>query len=85
MTDTLDVPDGMALLCQACGWRPDGNLMVGVVKAHFETNTTPATSASTSSRSAPAATRRCASNTTTPGGTTSSATGAAGPARSAGR
>lgn len=37
MTDTLDVPDGMALLCQTCRWRPDENLMVGVVKAHFET------------------------------------------------
>ncbi len=36
MTDTFDVPDGTALLCQTCGWRPDENLTVGLVKAHFE-------------------------------------------------
>lgn len=37
MTDTLDVPDGMALLCQTCQWRPDENLTVGLMQAHFET------------------------------------------------
>lgn len=30
-------PDGMALICQLCGWRPDEALTQGVVSAHFET------------------------------------------------
>jgi hypothetical protein len=33
----LDVPDGMALTCQLCGWRPGTGLHMGVVTAHFET------------------------------------------------
>lgn len=36
MTD-LDVPDGMALTCRPCGWRPDISLPMGLVVAHFET------------------------------------------------
>jgi DNA-directed RNA polymerase subunit RPC12/RpoP len=33
----VDVPDGMALACRHCGWRPAVDLMMGVAKAHFET------------------------------------------------
>ncbi len=35
MTD-LDVPDGMALACRTCAWRPGDNLTIGVLAAHFE-------------------------------------------------
>lgn len=34
---SLDVPDGMALTCQLCGYRPADNLTMGVLAAHFET------------------------------------------------
>lgn len=37
MSDPLNVPDGMALACQTCGWRPPVDLVMGVVAAHFET------------------------------------------------
>lgn len=33
----LNVPDGMALICRTCRWRPDQELTVGLVAAHFET------------------------------------------------
>lgn len=36
MTD-LDVPDGMALTCKPCGWRPGIDLPMGLIAAHFET------------------------------------------------
>lgn len=36
MTD-LDVPEGMALTCRTCGWRPGGDLPMGLVAAHFRT------------------------------------------------
>jgi len=32
----IDVPDGMALTCKHCGWRPDEDLTMGVLAAHFE-------------------------------------------------
>jgi hypothetical protein len=31
------VPDGMALICQVCGWRPGIGQPMGLVAAHFET------------------------------------------------
>lgn len=37
MADGLDTPDGMALICQTCHWRPDEGLSVGLLRAHFET------------------------------------------------
>ena len=37
MTSDLDAPDGMALLCQTCRWRPDENMPTGLMVAHFET------------------------------------------------
>ncbi len=37
MTNPLDVPDGMALACGTCGWRPGGDLTVGLIGAHVET------------------------------------------------
>jgi hypothetical protein len=33
----LDVPDGMALTCRTCDWRPGIDLPMGLVAAHFET------------------------------------------------
>jgi len=32
----MNVPDGMTLVCETCGWRPDGEISTGVA-AHFET------------------------------------------------
>ncbi|GAA4439514.1 hypothetical protein [Phytohabitans houttuyneae] len=37
MTEGLNVSDGMALVCATCRWRPIGELTMGVVEAHFET------------------------------------------------
>lgn len=34
----MGTPDGMfTLICPTCGWRPDLETPMGVVKAHFET------------------------------------------------
>jgi len=33
----LNVPDGMALICRTCRWRPAVNLPMGLIAAHFET------------------------------------------------
>jgi transposase-like protein len=33
----LNASDGMALICATCRWRPTGDLTVGVLAAHFET------------------------------------------------
>lgn len=30
-----DVPDGFALLCMTCRWRPDPDLTQGLLAAHF--------------------------------------------------
>lgn len=37
MADGLDTPDGMALLCKTCRWRPTEELTAGLLAAHFET------------------------------------------------
>lgn len=37
MTDQFDTPDGMALICQTCRWRPREELTVGILAAHFDT------------------------------------------------
>lgn len=37
MADGLDTPDGMALVCNTCRWRPREELTVGLLAAHFET------------------------------------------------
>jgi transposase-like protein len=37
MAEQLSAPDGMILVCATCRWRPDGDLTVGVLAAHFET------------------------------------------------
>lgn len=34
---SLDVPDGMALICRTCRWRPATDLPMGLLAAHFET------------------------------------------------
>lgn len=33
---TLDVPDGMALACRTCGWRPAEDLPIGLIQAHMQ-------------------------------------------------
>lgn len=33
----LNVPDGMALVCRTCRWRPAENLPIGLLAAHFDT------------------------------------------------
>lgn len=37
MADGMETPDGMALECQVCRWRPHGDIRVGLLSAHFET------------------------------------------------
>lgn len=36
MADPLDVPDGFALLCSICRYRPPEGITVAVLAAHFE-------------------------------------------------
>ena len=37
MSDDLNVPDGFALQCQTCHYRPPENITIAVLAAHFET------------------------------------------------
>jgi hypothetical protein len=36
-TSALNAPDGMALICAVCRWRPGEDVTTGVLEAHFET------------------------------------------------
>ena len=37
MNDLADVPDGFALVCYVCRWRPNPDVTAGVLAAHFDT------------------------------------------------